>query len=157
MKRLKWLAAGLALAITVPLAAWGNAEETREVDAAAAFARLKALEGTWEAPAAGGHKARSSFELTAGGTVLLERYENPAMPGGGRMATAYFIQDGALVLTHYCIARNHPMMRAGQFDAATGRPHAAGDVSPRLAGPVHHVVGVLREGRARDDRNRNLH
>jgi hypothetical protein len=94
-----------------------------EIDAAAAFERLKALQGTWEAPAANGHKATTTFELTAGDTVLLERYSNPALPGGGHMVSAYHLDGRALVLTHYCIARNQPTLKAERFDAKTGEIH----------------------------------
>jgi hypothetical protein len=88
------------------------------VDAKAAFAQLKQLEGVWEAPAAGGNAARTEFEVTANGTVLLERYTNASMPGGGRMATAYHLDGNDLVLTHYCIANNQPVLRADRFDSA---------------------------------------
>jgi hypothetical protein len=91
------------------------------VDGPAAFARLKGLEGTWTAPAADGRQATTTFELTAGGTVLVERYMNPALPGGGHMMTAYHLDGSALVLTHYCIANNQPTLRATAFDAATGQ------------------------------------
>jgi hypothetical protein len=93
---------------------------TTDVDPAAAFERLKALQGTWEAPAANGLKATTSFELTAAGTVLLERYSNPALPGGGHMVSAYHLDNQALILTHYCIAKNQPTLRADRFDAVTG-------------------------------------
>jgi hypothetical protein len=90
------------------------------VDGAAAFERLKSLEGTWHAVRPDGHKAVTEFEVTAGGTVLLERYSNPAMPGGGKMVTAYHLDGGDLVLTHYCIARNQPTLRADRYDPTTG-------------------------------------
>jgi hypothetical protein len=91
-----------------------------EVDGAAAFERLKALEGTWEASAKDGRKATTTFELTANDTVLLERYSNPAMPGGGHMVSAYHLDGEALILTHYCIARNQPTLKADRFDPKTG-------------------------------------
>jgi hypothetical protein len=90
------------------------------VDAPAAFERLKSLAGTWEAKTANGKTATTIFELTANGTVLLERYSNSSMPGGGHMATAYHLDGSSLVLTHYCIARNQPTLKAERFDAATG-------------------------------------
>ncbi len=90
------------------------------VDGAAAFERFKSLEGTWHATRPDGRTAETEFEITAGGTVLLERYSNPAMPGGGKMVTAYHLDGGALVLTHYCIARNQPTLRAERYDASTG-------------------------------------
>jgi hypothetical protein len=89
------------------------------VDAPAAFERLKALEGNWQSSQPGGQPAVTRFELVANGTVLMEHYSNPAMPGGGHMVSAYHLDGDMLVLTHYCIAKNQPTLRADRFDAAT--------------------------------------
>jgi hypothetical protein len=89
------------------------------VDAPAAFERLKALEGNWQSSQPGGQPAVTRFELVANGTVLMEHYSNPAMPGGGHMVSAYHLDGDTLVLTHYCIAKNQPTLRADRFDAAT--------------------------------------
>jgi hypothetical protein len=91
------------------------------IDGAAAFERLKTLQGTWEAAGKDGTTAKTTFELVATGTVLLERYSNSAMPGGGQMVTAYHLDGQDLVLTHYCIAKNQPTLKAERFDTATGR------------------------------------
>ena len=90
------------------------------IDAPAAFERLKALEGTWESPRPSGQKATTRFELVASGTVLMEHYSNPELPGGGHMVSAYHLDGDVLVLTHYCIAKNQPTLRADRFDASTG-------------------------------------
>jgi hypothetical protein len=90
------------------------------VDAPAAFERLKALQGTWESPRPGGQAATTRFELVANGTVLMEHYSNPELPGGGHMVSAYHLDGDTLVLTHYCIAKNQPTLRADRFDAAAG-------------------------------------
>jgi hypothetical protein len=90
------------------------------VDGAAAFDRLKSLTGTWEAAGKDGQKSVTVFELTAGGTVLVERYSNAAMPGGGQMMTAFHMDGPTLVLTHYCIAKNQPTLRADRYDPAGG-------------------------------------
>jgi hypothetical protein len=108
---------------------------TVSIDAPAAFARLLALEGTWEAPAANGHRVVTTFELTAGGTVLLEQYSNTGMPGGGRMVTAYHLDGASLVLTHYCIARNQPTLRAEHFDAGRGEIQFEFVRASNLSGP----------------------
>jgi hypothetical protein len=113
------LATGCLLAVS-PDAAVLPAQPAPAVDAIAAFERLKGLVGTWEAPAANGKSARTTFELTAGDTVLLERYTNSSMPGGGHMVSAYHLDGAALVLTHYCIAKNQPTLKADRFDAAKG-------------------------------------
>src|SRR5262245_36608046 len=101
---------------------WTTSVAGREagVDAAAAFDRLKTLQGTWEAVGKDGHTSTTTFELTAGETVLLEKYSNPAMPGGGHMVTAYHLDGSTLVLTHYCIAKNQPTLKADRFDARSG-------------------------------------
>ena len=113
------------------------------VDAKGAFAQLKQLEGAWEAPAAGGKVARTEFELTGNGTVLLERYTNAALPGGGRMATAYHLDGTELVLTHYCMANNQPVMRAERFDPATREIQfefvRAGNLASTAAGHMHRA------------------
>lgn len=108
----------LLYTLVLALAVTSVGAEGPKVDGAAAFAQLKQLEGTWEARSADGKVARSVFELTASGTVLLERYSNEAMPGGGHMATAYHLDGADLVLTHYCVAKNQPVLRAERFDAA---------------------------------------
>lgn len=113
------------------------------IDAKAAFAQLKQLEGVWEAPAAGGKTARTEFELTANGTVLIERYTNAALPGGGKMATAYHLDGNDLVLTHYCIANNQPVLRAERFDEATREIQfeflRAGNLPSPAAGHMHRA------------------
>jgi hypothetical protein len=108
----------LAIACTVVSATYATG--AADSDAAAAFARMKTLVGTWEAPAANGQKATTTFELTANDTVLLERYANPGLPGGGHMVTAYHLDGPSLILTHYCIAQNQPTLKAARFDAKSG-------------------------------------
>ncbi len=105
------LAAGAGLAAVVP---------PDKVDGAGAFERLKALEGTWATSGPENKRATSTFELAGDGTVLIEHYRNPAMPGGGHMLTAYHLDGPDLVLTHYCIAKNQPTLRAARFDPASG-------------------------------------
>jgi len=106
----------MVLGLTAITSAAGASGE-HAVDARAAFARLKTLQGTWESAGTKGQKATTTFELVARGTVLAERYANPALPGGGEMLTAYHVDGDALMLTHYCIANNQPTLRAARFDA----------------------------------------
>jgi hypothetical protein len=108
---------------------------TGGVDGPAAFERLKTLAGSWEAVGKNGQKSVTTFELTAGNTVLLERYSNPAMPGGGHMVTAYHLDGASLVLTHYCIARNQPTLRADRFDPTSGEIQFEFVRASNLSGP----------------------
>jgi hypothetical protein len=113
------------------------------IDAKGAFAQLKQLEGTWVASGKDGKAARTEFELTGNGTVLLERYSNPALPKGGRMATAYHLDGADLVLTHYCIANNQPVLRAEVFDPASREIQfeflRAGNLPSPSAGHMHRA------------------
>lgn len=94
-----------ALLAAVPLLA---ADAKNADGAAAAFAQLKKLVGTWEADTSMG-KARSIYELTAGGTVLVEREE---IGGKHAMMTMISVDGDRVVLTHYCMAGNQPRMAA---------------------------------------------
>jgi hypothetical protein len=70
-----------------------------------AFERLKSLVGTWETvEKATKRPGVATYTLTGGGKVLME------VMGGG-MATAYHLDKGTLVLTHFCGAGNQPRMR----------------------------------------------
>ena len=123
MNARKWLNAGVlavVCAASAPRAAVLPVEPREDVNAQAAFDRLRSLQGTWEGETRANEKATTTFELTANGTVIIERYGNPAMPGGGRMVTAYHLDGTSLLLTHYCIANNQPTLRAERFDPKSG-------------------------------------
>lgn len=142
------LAATCAALATGAVAAAGPAPR---IDGKAAFERLKALEGSWTAPAADGKEATTRFELTAGGTVLVEHYSNPALPGGGQMMTAYHLDGAELVLTHYCIAHNQPTLRVARFDAATGAMQFEFVRATNLANPgAGHMRRALYRIEGRD-------
>jgi hypothetical protein len=69
-----------------------------------AFERLKGLVGTWEVTEKGtSRKFTAEYTMTGGGSVLMEVL--------GGMTTAYHLDKGTLVLTHFCGAGNQPRMR----------------------------------------------
>jgi hypothetical protein len=86
------------------------------IDAAAAWSRLKSLVGEWEGHGSMG-KFRLTYELTAGGTALLERERGDAHP---EMVTVYHLDGNRLLMTHYCAAGNQPRMEARSFNPGTG-------------------------------------
>jgi len=85
-------------------------------DSAAAFSRLKALAGEWEATTPTG-KFHVTYEVIGGGTAVVERDRGEGMP---EMLTVYHMDGKRLLLTHYCMAGNQPRMEAQAFDAASG-------------------------------------
>jgi len=113
MQRPLFLIAGVAALVTLQGA---DPKSGASNDAAAAFARLKTLVGEWEANTPPG-KARLTYELTGGGTALVERESADNMPG---MMTVYHLDGSRVVLTHYCMAGNQPRMQAGGINPETG-------------------------------------
>jgi hypothetical protein len=87
-----------------------------DANAAAAFERLKKLEGTWDATTPDGKTARVSYEVLANGTALVERDSHD----GTAMETVYHLDGDSLVLEHYCMAGNQPRMRAANYNPQTG-------------------------------------
>ena len=76
--------------------------------ATARFDHLKALAGQWTMIGGDGSVA-VTYRVTAGGSAVIETL----FPGAAyEMVTVYTIDDGALVLTHYCAEGNQPRMKA---------------------------------------------
>ena len=125
-----------------------NAKSDRSTGAAAAFSRLKALAGEWEADSQMG-KVHVSYEVVAGGAALLERESSEKMPV---MLTVYYVHGDRLLLTHYCMAGNQPRMQAKRFDAATGELEFQFLDATNLANPD---AGHMRSAKIRfaDDRH----
>lgn len=77
----------------------------------AEFDKLKALVGTWKGTAQKGEgkpmKAINRFELTSGGTAILEKIGEGA---DKQMISVYCAENGKLVMTHYCSVGNQPKM-----------------------------------------------
>lgn len=91
-------------AVVSPLLSIGSADEE-------AFNKLKGMEGTWEATIGEGNSAFTTkvvYKLTGAGTTLVETQ----FPGEGHeMVTMYHMDNGKLVLTHYCAAGNQPKLK----------------------------------------------
>jgi hypothetical protein len=133
-----FVVAGIFLAVTACYA-WagtsGNGTANGQSNAVSAFDKLKTLAGQWEANSEKG-KVTSSLEVISNGTVLLEKIN---VPGDGEMVTAYYLDGGHLVLTHYCSAGNQPHMQAQAFDPASNviRFDFAGATNLASAGETH--------------------
>ena len=104
----------LFLLTTLLLASSGA--HAANLDAKAAFDRLRTLVGSWEATAEGS-KMRVTYELIGGGTALVERDTADNMP---TMETVFHLDGNKLMLTHYCMMGNQPRMQAQTYNAQTG-------------------------------------
>lgn len=119
--------------------------------ATAAFERLKGLEGVWEADLGGGDKARSRIEVIAGGSAIVDRYQDTKLGRGKEMVTVYHLDGDRLLLTHYCVAGNQPRMKLESFDPTTGELRfefldATGLRRPG-AGHMHRALYRLEDSR----------
>lgn len=80
-------------------------------DAADQYLKLQWLEGTWVAT--GGNDpvrgTRIVYSSTAGASTVMERM-NPGTDY--EMVSMYALDNGQLEMTHYCMLRNQPHMRA---------------------------------------------
>ena len=83
----------------------------------AAFDRMKDLAGIWETqPDSDGNKERVEYKTTVGNQVLLETIF-PRTPE--EMISVYFLDQGALAMTHYCLIGNQPFLKAIATDENT--------------------------------------
>jgi hypothetical protein len=77
--------------------------------------RFRALAGDWDADINGDGESDAliTYEVTANGSVVLER-----MFAGKphEMITMYHMNGDALMMTHYCSAKNQPRMVATDID-----------------------------------------
>jgi hypothetical protein len=80
-------------------------------DGAEAFEKLKSLVGHWETDKTNMNKATLDLELTSGGTAILEKSHMVENGKTVEMTTLYYLDDGQVKLTHYCMAGNQPTMR----------------------------------------------
>lgn len=94
-------ALSLALAVAAP------AEPRSEGEATAAFTRMKALVGDWRNAERPDSALRIRFNLTAGGTVLVEEWRRGTEP---HSLTLYHRDGTGLIATHYCPQGNQPRL-----------------------------------------------
>lgn len=113
----------LRLLLLISTALNGKSPSTSaEVQANAAFARIKSLAGEWQSVGPKGEHSKLTYQVISGGSAVMERFSSDALPpNSGEMVTVYYIDRGDLVLTHYCIAHNQPHMRATLYVPQTGQ------------------------------------
>jgi hypothetical protein len=107
-----WMTATIALWIAGGTAPPGAIAD-RAGQARIAFARFKAMEGTWKGESTRGWSEEIHYRVIAGGSVVMET-SFEAHPGE-TMATMFSLNGDALELTHYCVARNQPHLKATSF------------------------------------------
>lgn len=108
----------LALVVGFTVSAFAaDARTAPATNATAAFERLKALVGTWQADTSMG-KLQVTYELVSNGHVLLERENDGSQHHN--MITAYYVDGDTLALTHYCELGSEPHMVAHKINLDSG-------------------------------------
>jgi len=78
------------------------------------FERLKALAGKWKGESTRGWAEENEYRVIAGGSVVMATSFD-AHPNE-TMVTMFYLDGEELMLTHYCVARNQPRLRATSFE-----------------------------------------
>lgn len=100
----------LAIGLVSSLAYFVSAQNSAApAHAAHAFDKLKTLAGVWQGTGSDGKMRTVSYQLAAGGTVLVETLTPEGEPS---MVSLYHRDGEKLMMTHYCSAGNQPRMRA---------------------------------------------
>lgn len=76
----------------------------------AAFEKMKLLAGHWECKNdmdPNGGNLSVEYQVTSGGSAISERL-SPGQPN--EMITMYYEKDGHIMMTHYCMLGNRPIM-----------------------------------------------
>lgn len=111
--RTRLLLALLAVAalLAVPALAGSAPAASPTVAASPAFDHLKALSGTWTSKAADGKVTRATYEVSSGGSAVVEKLQPADEPP---MVTVYYPDGSQVMLTHYCTLANQPRLRTTQ-------------------------------------------
>lgn len=78
-------------------------------EAARSFESIKSLKGEWEGTNPAGNPVKMTYEVFSGGSAVMETLQPQGEPS---MITVYHMDDGKLMMTHYCSAGNQPRMLA---------------------------------------------
>ena len=107
----------------------------------AAFKKLQSLAGAWEGKDDHGMPAKTSFEVLASGTAVLERLDASGME---EMVTLYSVDRDGIALVHYCPTNNQPRMRvvpaSDDVKELSFDYQGAGNLKSAEDGHQHHLV-----------------
>ena len=105
--------------------------------------RLKSLVGEWQGKGSDGKTITVSYELTSGGSAVIETLQPADEP---RMVTIYHADNDKLMMTHYCSLNNQPRMRGvGDDRSLTFSFVDATNLSSPAAPHMHNLVLTFQD------------
>lgn len=113
-------------------------------DAQKALDRFKSMAGTWNGKGAHGETSEVTYQLIAGGTSVMADIKM----GDEAMTSLFYVDNGRLLMTHFCPSNNQPRMQA--VIAPDGKTvtfdflDATNLASPQV-GHMHKVVYVFTD------------
>ena len=117
----------------------------KDTPARRAFERFKSLAGTWEGKSSKGWTEVLRVRPIAGGSCVMEESEFAhGTDPQNAMVTMYHLDGDHLMLTHYCMAKNQPRLRATEISddglTLTFTYHDATGMASRDVGHMDKVV-----------------
>jgi hypothetical protein len=107
----------------------------------AAFTKLQSLAGDWEGKDDHGMPVKTSFQVLASRTAVMETLSPTGME---EMVTLYSIDDEGIALVHYCPTNNQPRMRvvpqSDDIKELSFDFQGAGNLKSPSTGHQHHLV-----------------
>jgi hypothetical protein len=132
---------GLSFCALLLFAGFLNSSLFAQTPSEAAFKKLQSLAGRWEGKDAHGMAAKTSFEVLASGTALIERLDASGME---EMVTLYSLDRDGVALVHYCPTNNQPRMRvvpsSNDVSELSFDYQGAGNLASPSTGHQHHLV-----------------
>ena len=116
----------------------------KESSAQVCFSKLKKLAGDWthKEDKSGKEMVTLRYRVISGGTAVEEEML-PGSPGG--MTSIYHLDNGSLVMTHYCSLGNQPHLRATKASTASKMEFecgggGGGNMKSENDMHIHHLV-----------------
>src|SRR5260221_3894568 len=117
--------------------------KAKETSAQVCFAKLKKLAGDWthKEDTSGKEMVTLRYRVISGGSAV----EEEMLPGSpGSMTSIYHLDNGSLVMTHYCSLGNQPRLRATRASTASKMEFecvgSGGNMKSENDMHIHHLV-----------------
>lgn len=136
MRVLRGLAAGLVVLAAV--SSWADSDAQKTLD------RFKAMAGTWTGKGAHGETSEVTYQVIAGGTSVMADIKM----GDEAMTSLFYVDNGRLMMTHFCPSNNQPRMQATfspDGKTVTFDFLDATNLASPQAGHMHKVVYVFAD------------